>query len=638
MITLALSEYRDRVYGGWLGKLVGTAVGRPLDGQKSVAGGHEVTGYPEKLAEVSEVRSEGIDFQLVWLRALQLAGAKIADEDLIGSWLRHITYASDEYACARANFRKGVNPPLSGVLDNPFRESLGAFARADLWGMLTPGDPEQAAWFARRDAMLDHSGAGVEAAIWLAGMVSGAFVEEEVGRLIETGLALIPESGRVGRAVRDVMRWHAEHAHWGRTREMLLRSYSSDDVRDSVVAAGFVTLALLQGRGEFVRSVLAAAGCGWSTATTCGAVGALLGTMPSDGGVPMDWRTAMRFEPAVSGNIVGLPRTLPHFWVAEQISEMGRIVVRSESGGRVQFAPEPPEEDPKLAAPDVANLLRQLAMGPYVAAYRRGPLRIQVDYDGRPTIGYDVPRRLTVALSNTTNRTLEVQARLAAPAGFVVAAASESITLTEGTVVSFVLTITAPRAIARIAPGNPCTLFLTVDDGSEFTVPVTLAGEAIWYASGPYGSFDEGHAPENAALLSGEGALESEGWRRLSVAEPMVNVISGLEVVAQERAPAQQGAYYLATDVLMPMSARARLRIASNDGVKVWLNGAEVFTQHEHRPPSPVSADEFDVDLREGWNRLVIKMAQCTPRRYLAVGLRDAQGQVLVEAVNTEGR
>jgi hypothetical protein len=110
----------------------------------------------------------------------------------------------------------------------------------------------------------------------------------------------------------------------------------------------------------------------------------------------------------------------------------------------------------------------------------------------------------------------------------------------------------------------------------------------------------------------------------------MVNVVAGLE--------GEQGVYYFATDVLVAMATRARLRIACNDGVRAWLNGGEAWQQHEHRPASALSADEFDVELREGWNRLVIKMAQCTPRRYLAVTFLDPEGQVLLEAANTEGR
>jgi hypothetical protein len=269
-------------------------------------------------------------------------------------------------------------------------------------------------------------------------------------------------------------------------------------------------------------------------------------------------------------------------------------------------------------------------MGPYVPSYRRGPLQIQIDYEGRPTIGYDVPRRLAVALSNTANRSLEVQARLSAPAGFVVATTSESIILPEGTTVSFMLTCSAPREHAAISVINPCTLFLSVDDGSEATVPVTLVGEALWYAAGPYGSFDEAHAPEEPRVLSGEMPLRGDGWRELSVAEPAVNLLADLE--------GEQGTYYLATDVNAPRALRARLRVGCNDGTRVWLNRQEVLNQHEHRPVSALSADEFEVELEEGWNRLVIKMAQCSPRRFLSATFKDLHGQVLLEAVNTMSR
>ncbi len=109
--------------------------------------------------------------------------------------------------------------------------------------------------------------------------------------------------------------------------------------------------------------------------------------------------------------------------------------------------------------------------------------------------------------------------------------------------------------------------------------------------------------------------------------EPSVNVLAGLE--------GEQGTYYVATDLLARRRRRARLRVGSNDGTRTWLNGEEVFSQHEHRVVSPLSADEFEVELREGWNRLVIKMAQCSPRRFLSVVLKDLQGHVLLDAANT---
>jgi hypothetical protein len=562
MITLTDADYQDRVHGGWLGKAVGAAVGSPSDGQKQV---REVGGYPERLSKSTTATTEGMDLQLVWLRALQSAGPLVTTEDLISAWLRHVGHPHGEYPYARASFCRDVPPPMSGALDNPYRESLGALARADLWGMLAPGDPEQAAWFARRDAMLDHSAAGLESAIWLAGLASACFVERDIPKLIEVGLALIPAEGEVARAVRDVARWHGEHESWGRTREMLLRSYSSDDVRDSTVAVGLIALALLHGRGDLARSVTTAAACGWSSVCACSTVGAVIGLLRGAEGLPSDWRELAPKQIEAGWGVAGVPRIVPCAVLVEQTCELGRLVVRSECSGRVQLAEEPAAEPPKLPAPEAGELLRQLAMGPYVVSYRRGALRVQVDYGTQATLGYDAPRRLTVALTNTTNRSLEVQTRLSAPAGFVMTTTSQSLSLPEGTSVSFMVTCSAPREHARIAVINPCTLFLSVEDGAEVTVPITLVGEAIWHLAGPYGEFEEAHAAEQQGVLSGDTALGGEGWRELSVAEPMTNILSGVE--------GEQGTYYVATDISSPRALRARLRVGCNDATRVWLNG-----------------------------------------------------------------
>jgi len=630
MVTLTQAEYRERVHGGWLGQLIGGAVGAPLDGGKQT---QEVTGYPEALARSPQggpcaaPAQEGIDFQFAWLRALQGSGPKLGSQELALAWLRHLRHAHGEYPYAYANFCRDVPSPISGAFDNPFREGAGGLARSVLWGMVTPGDPERAASYAQQDASLDHAGAGVEGAMWLAAMASAAFVESEASRLIEVGLTLLLEEGRVARAVRDVARWHGEHAHWARTRDMLLRAYASEDVRDSTICAGLIALALLHGRGEFGQTLLTAANCGWSTGVACAAAGALLGITLGAGGIPADWRDAVRDEVLAGWGLVGLPSARSGAMVAEHTCEMGRLVVRSQCAGRVQVSEEPSEEASTLAPIEPSAQLRQLAMGSYVTSYRRGPLEIHIDYDGRPTVGYDVPRRLAIGLANVATRSLELQLRISAPSGFVVTTGSGAITVPESGTVSFMVTISAPQEHAQIAVVNPCTLFISVDDGSEHTVPITLLGEALWHAAGPYGDFEQAHAPEQPGILSGDAPLGEDGWQRLSVGEPAVNVLADLA--------GEKGTYYLGTDLFLPRKRRGRLRVACNDGTKVWLSGQEIFFQHEHRPVSPVSSDEFDVELREGWNRLVVKIAQCSARRFLSVALRDPQGQIVLEAVNT---
>jgi ADP-ribosylglycohydrolase len=629
MVVLSEAQYRDKVLGGWLGKLIGAALGSPVEGQKQA---QESVGDPETLKGGRPRPQEGLALELISLRALAQAGAQPSSDDLVSAWLRHLRVPEHEYGHALANFHRGVEPPLSGVFDNPFREALGAMARADLWGLVAPGDPEVAAALARQDALLDHSGTGVEAAILVAVAVSAAFVETDAARLLELALRFLPQESRVGRAVRDVSRWHGELADWRRTREMLLRAYGSEDPRDSVVAAGFLALGLLDGGGQFARTLTTTARCGWSATTTCGAAGAIIGTQLGGEGIPREWQEVVALDVETGAALVGLQTTAGLSALVSETCDLGRMVMRAQSLGRVDLVEEVPDTaSSALAVGETGEFVRELLMGSYISHRRRGDLGIYTDYDSPPTIGYEAPRRLTITVANLGTRRVDIRTRIGGPAGFVITTNSDLISLPEGGNVSFSATISAQQGQALVGPVNPFTLHVSVESGPEFAAPITLVGAALWYGSGPYGDFEQSHPPESPAILSGETALGGEGWQVMSVAEPAVNLTAGL---AGER-----GTYYLASDVLAGRARRARLRIACNDGTKVWCNGQEVWQQHEHRPADGrVSGDEFAVDLREGWNRLVIKMAQCSPRRFLSAVLKDADGYLLLDVANTRPR
>jgi len=613
MLTLTPAAYRDRIRGGWIGKRLGCAVGAPLDGERRAV---EVAEAGELLRGARFGEWEGEELQRVWLEELRSGGPGLGADDLARAWLERVRLTRQEYGYARANLRRDLLPPVSGVHDNPFRESLGALARAELWGMLAPGDPAAAAEYAWQEAMLDHAGSGVAAAVVLAGLVSAAFADTSPERLVETALRLVARESRVAQVMRDVARWHGELANWRRTREMLLRSYGSEEVRDSSVALGFITLALLDGEGAPGHSLLTAARCGWSTACVCGAVGAVVGVMHGGAALPEEWVSAAA-EPVAE--------------LVEHTYEVGRAVVETVCDGRAAVQDDPPEEEPRLVPPEAGALLQRMAMGPYVVSFRRAPLQVFVDYEAVPTIGYDQPRRLGLGIVSEAARDVELRPRFVAPEGFVVVGSFAPITLAEEGTVSFSVTLTAPQGQCDIAPANQCVLFLAIEDEPEVAVPITLLGESIWHAAGPFETFDQAYAPQQPNLLTGERGLREEEWQRLSVAEPAINVLAGLE--------GEQGTYYLASDFLAGGAMAARLRVGCNDGVRAWLNGTEVLSHHEHRPADPrVSADECDVDFAAGWNRLVIKMAQCSPRRFLSVVVRDREGQLLPDLTNTQPR
>ena len=66
---------------------------------------------------------------------------------------------------------------------------------------------------------------------------------------------------------------------------------------------------------------------------------------------------------------------------------------------------------------------------------------------------------------------------------------------------------------------------------------------------------------------------------------------------------------YLRTRVWSPKEEKVRLEVGSNDGIKVWLNDKVVHSNNVMRTVTR-DEDRIDVTLREGWNKLMLKITQ----------------------------
>lgn len=66
---------------------------------------------------------------------------------------------------------------------------------------------------------------------------------------------------------------------------------------------------------------------------------------------------------------------------------------------------------------------------------------------------------------------------------------------------------------------------------------------------------------------------------------------------------------YLRNKVWSDKSQKVRLELGSDDGIKVWLNGQLVHANNVTRPAGPAQ-DKVEVTLKQGWNRLLLKITQ----------------------------
>ena len=236
--------YEEQVYAGVLGKIIGVYLGRPIEGwpkAKIEERFGRIDRYVhEDLGKALVVADDDISGTFTFVRALEDSGlyADTPDEYFGDTWLNYVLEnrtifwwggvgMSTEHT-AFVRLIEGVKSPQSGAIETNGRtvaEQIGAQIFIDAFGMVSPGDPTLAASLARRAGAVGHDGEAVHAAAVTAAMVAAAFVEKDMFKLLDIGVAQIPEDSIIARLHRDVRTWARQDRDWHRTFRRIDRRY-----------------------------------------------------------------------------------------------------------------------------------------------------------------------------------------------------------------------------------------------------------------------------------------------------------------------------------------------------------------------------------------------------------------------------
>jgi len=155
-----------------------------------------------------------------------------------------------------------------------------------------------------------------------------------------------------------------------------------------------------------------------------------------------------------------------------------------------------------------------------------------------------------------------------------------------------------------------------------------------WWVIGPFPNpdregFNTVYPPERAINFDGryQGISGSEiSWRLYHSSVPWINLSQALGV-----APHISDVSYAFTYLYSPRNERVRAILAIENG-KLWVNGKEVFAMHA-RPWYYELRDEFgyeiEVELKAGWNEVLVKAAESDFGHSLVFYLRfcDEKGE-----------
>jgi hypothetical protein len=176
---------------------------------------------------------------------------------------------------------------------NPYREWIGAQIRADSWGYAAPGNPELAAEFAWRDARLSHVKNGIYGEMFCAAMIAAGFAIREPAKVVEAGLAQIPQRSRLYQDIRETVEICREHgfraAEFEAVFETIYGRFGHYDPVHTNNNAALVVAALLLGGDDFEKTLTIAVMGGWDSDCNGATVGSIWGAMHGAGRIPRKW-------------------------------------------------------------------------------------------------------------------------------------------------------------------------------------------------------------------------------------------------------------------------------------------------------------------------------------------------------------
>ncbi len=334
----------DKMYGAWLGRCVGCALGKPVEGFMGAHNGissrerirkylqaispeeyplrdyfpqhspaEDKTGhvgcYPSTREAVAFMESDDdIRYTVLGQIVLRNKGRNFSSRDVAQAWLSHLPYSmvcTAETQAYRNLVTRYSFPSLlwnaSAEIDwnwvatheNPYREWIGAQIRADSWGYAAPGDPELAAEFAWRDARISHVRSGIYGEMLCAAMIAAAFVLDDPLSIVHAGLAQIPGTSRLFQEMLGVIeicaRHHNEASRFEQVLEevyLLLGHYDPVHTNNN---AGLVVAALLLGGRDFHQVITIAVMGGWDSDCNGATVGSICGAMIGAAKLPQHW-------------------------------------------------------------------------------------------------------------------------------------------------------------------------------------------------------------------------------------------------------------------------------------------------------------------------------------------------------------
>jgi len=413
-------ELEDKIRGGMLAQVLGNLNGLPHE-FKYIDEPGNVDTYTPSLPK-GAFTDDDTDIEWVYLREISRSGVIELPPERIGAlWKQHINrriFCANLYA--RQLMDLGLEPPWTGNVGlNPWSEfNISGQFLCESFGLMAPAMPQTAARLGLNYTRVAIDGEPAQTTQLFATMISMAFVETDIDRLLDAGLAAVDPESQVAEVVRETRAIHrANPENWWAARRAIKERWQTHGgaIRDRngyELNTACAISALLYGKKDFLETLRLAFNLGWdcdnNAATAATIVGVIKGRRWMDAqawDIVDVYRNTTRDEMPMDEMLTRLQ---------ESIVDCARLVIKARGGGVIdnggrlvyQIRTEVPGNMQPLVTMEeqIARLRESFLPGLEKGMASRGPARARTAYvaiclDESPRLERDFPKEWAAAIA-----------------------------------------------------------------------------------------------------------------------------------------------------------------------------------------------------------------------------------------------
>jgi hypothetical protein len=269
--TISPEVLKDKIAGGWAGKMIGVAYGAPTEFKaQGKTFEDSIRWTPADIK--GSLGQDDLYVQLTFMMTMDKYGVDAPAKKYLEMFAKagyHLWHANVQ---ARKNYFDSIFPPQSGHPDYNFHaDDIDFQIESDYIGFMCPGLPQQAVKLSDKIGHIMNYGDGLYGGIFVAALYSEAFFENDIPKIIEHALKSIPAESDYYKNIQDVITLHKQYPNdWRAAWNELEAKWGTDHICaagspfniDAKVNGAYIAMGLLYGDGDPYKTMEISTRCG----------------------------------------------------------------------------------------------------------------------------------------------------------------------------------------------------------------------------------------------------------------------------------------------------------------------------------------------------------------------------------------